>query len=164
MALRMVVQTLCSADQREYLLAVDVLVDAIEHGRADAEGLAPHVRSDLALVKTSRLAARLTALAAAGPLQRTVVRDLLDSTVDALAALPGRAHTPLLELFDELSAQSGVGVQSEAARTFLATLTGSSKAAKAAKALLGRDGEPPDEEARLALEARLRRAEHWVGA
>ena len=43
-------------------------------------------------------------------------------------------------------------------------ITGSSKAAKAAKSLLARDGEPPPHEATLALEARVRRAERWLSA
>ena len=66
--------------------------------------------------------------------------------------------------FDELSAQTGTRVRSEAARAFLASITGSGQAAKAAKALLARDGDPPAEERALALAARLRRAERWLNA
>ena len=65
-------------------------------------------------------------------------------------------------LLDELCAQTGTGVRDEAARAFLASLSGSGKGAKAAKVLLARDGEPPDQERTLALAARVRRAERWL--
>ena len=91
-----------------------------------------------------------------------MIRDLLDAIVPALESLATRAYTPLLEPFAELCAQTNTGPG--ASRTFLATITGSSKAAKAAKSLLARDGEPPPHEATLALEARVRRAERWLSA
>ena len=90
------------------------------------------------------------------------MRELLGASVDVLATLPPRTYGALLVPFNELCAQTGTRVN--ASRAFLTTLTGSSKAAKAAKSLLARDGDPPEEERTLALEARLRRAERWARA
>ncbi|MDA0183057.1 DUF6493 family protein [Solirubrobacter phytolaccae] len=154
LALRLLVQALGSAYDREHIAAVDVLIAGIQDGRVDATALPP---DDLARIKPNRLAARLQTVADGGPLQRAVVRDFLDAHV---AAVPERPAA-LLVLFDELSAQTGVGPQRS--RAYLETLSGTSKAAKAAKALLARAGEPPPVEAELALAARVRRAQRWMG-
>ena len=61
-----------------------------------------------------------------------------------------------------MSAQTGTRVH--ASRAFLQTLKGSSAAAKAARSLLAREDAAPEEERRLALAARLRRAERWADA
>jgi hypothetical protein len=79
-----------------------------------------------------------------------------------MAALPPRTYGALLVPFDELCAQTGARV--DASRPFLQTLKGSSAAAKAARSLLAREGEPPPEERALELAARLRRAERWRDA
>ena len=87
------------------------------------------------------------------------MRDLLDAIVDALP----RTYAALVVPFDELRAQTGTRVRNEAARTFLASITGSGQAAKAAKALLARDGDPPAEERALLMDAPAR-AERWLSA
>ncbi len=165
-ALRLATLALCSSVEGEHIVAVDLLVAAIADGRADADALAPSLRADLArgLIIPNRLGTRLSIIATAGTLHRAVVRNLLDAIVAALADRPPRTYAALVVPFDELSAQTGSRVRSVAARAFLASITGSGQAAKAAQGLLARDGDPPPEERTLALEARLRRAERWLSA
>jgi hypothetical protein len=152
LTLRFVVLALGSRVPEEHLLAVDLLVAAIDDGRVDAPALAPS-RADLPVIKPNRLAARLQTVAEAGPLQRAIVRDFLDATIDGVGARPG----PLLVLFDELCAQTDSGpVRS---REHLRTLSH-----KAAKSLVKREGAPPAAEAQLALAARVRRARRWRDA
>ncbi|WP_121249331.1 DUF6493 family protein [Solirubrobacter pauli] len=146
LTLRFLVLALGSGAPVEHLLAVDVLIAAIEDGRVDA--LPPE---DVDMLKPNRLAARLTTIAEAGPLHRAVVRELLDASIHLVPARSG----PLLVLFDELCAQTGVGPTH--ARAHLGTLKH-----KAAKALLRREGTPPPQEAQLALAARVRRARRWM--
>jgi hypothetical protein len=148
LALRLAVLALGSCSPFDHLLAVDLLIAAIEDGRVDA--LPP---DDILLIKPNRLATRLQSIAEAGPLHRAVVREFLDAGIDRVQARPG----PLLVLFDELCAQTGTGPR--AARAHLAALTH-----KAAKALVKRTGDPPEIEAQLALAARARRARRWMNA
>ncbi len=162
LALTLTIRALCSSSAPEHLSAADLLIAAIDDGRVDAPARVPILREELPRVMANRLGPRLADVAGAGPLQRAVVRDVLDATVDAMAALPPRTYGALLVPFDELSAQTGTRVQ--ASRAFLQTLKGSSAAAKAARSLLAREGAAPEEERRLALAARLRRAERWADA
>ena len=148
LTLRLVVVALGSLDERERLLAVDVLIAAIEDGRVDALPT-----DDVSHIKPNRLAARLHAVAAAGPWHAAVVREFLDAAIHLVGARPG----PLLVLFDELCAQTGTGPR--ASREHLVALKH-----KAARSLVARQGDPPPDEARLALAARARRARRWVDA
>jgi hypothetical protein len=153
LAVRFVTLALAFEDAEDRLVATDVLIAAIEDGRVDAHGLIPHLRMDLPFMLATRVAKPLTTIAAAGALHRAVVREALDATIDRVSEKPG----PLLVLFDELCAQSGVG--SRRSREHLRTLKH-----KAARALLEREGDPPEGEAQLALAARVRRAERWLEA
>jgi hypothetical protein len=164
LAIRLLTVALCALEASVHMLAADVVIAAIEDGRLDAAGLAAPLTQDLStgILPTNRLGTRLATIAKAGPLHAAVIRDVLDAIVPALEPLATRTYAPLLEPFAELCAQTYTGP--DASRTFLATIAGSSKAAKAAKALLGRDGEPPPHEGTLALEARVRRAERWLSA
>ncbi|MDA0174454.1 DUF6493 family protein [Solirubrobacter taibaiensis] len=146
LAVRLIVLALGSIVQREHLLATDVLIAGIEDGRIDTLPI-----DDVGRLKPNRLAARLTNVAAAGPLQRAVVRDFLDASIDRVTVRPG----PLLVLFDELCAQTHTGPRHS--REHLRTLTH-----KAAKALVQRTGDPPGSEAQFALAARARRAYRWM--
>ncbi|MDA0183054.1 DUF6493 family protein [Solirubrobacter phytolaccae] len=148
LTVRFLVLALGSGAPGEHLLAVDVLIAAIEDGRVDA--LPP---DDVGLIKPNRLAARLTTIAEAGPLHGAVVRELLDASIHLVPARSG----PLLVLFDELCAQTSTGPRRS--REHLRT-----SKHKAAKALLNRHGDPPAEEAQLALAARARRARRWMAA
>ncbi|MDA0174455.1 DUF6493 family protein [Solirubrobacter taibaiensis] len=152
LTVRFIVLALASAVAEEHLLAADLLIAAIDDGRLDAAALEPS-RVDLPVIKPNRLAARLQTVAETGPLQRAVVRDFLDATVDAVTARPG----PLLVLFDELCAQTDTGPARS--REYLRTLSH-----KAAKSLVKREGDPPAAEAQLALAARVRRARRWMAA
>lgn len=146
MTLRLIVVALGSLDERERLLAVDVLIAAIEDGRIDALPT-----EDVPHIKPNRLAGRLQPVAAAGPLQAAVARDFLDAAVHLVPARPG----PLLVLFDELCAATGTGPRH--AREYLATLK-----QKQARALLARAYAPSEAEERLRLAARARRAHRWM--
>jgi hypothetical protein len=146
LTLRLLVVALGSHAPAEHLLAVDVLVTAIEDGRVDALPV-----DDVALIKPNRLAPRLQSIAQAGPLPRAVVRDFLDAAAEHFPPRSG----PLLVLFDELCAQTHTGPQRS--RAFLQTLNH-----KAAKSLLKHEGAAA--EAHLALAARVRRAERWMAA
>lgn len=148
LAIRLVTLALGAAPERVHLLAVDVLIAGIEDGRIDALPL-----DDVACMNPIRLADQLRVVADAGPLQRAVVREFLDASIHLIPARPG----PLLVLFDELCAQTGTGPRH--AREHLTTIKH-----KAANALLQRVGSPPAEEARLALAARVRRAQRWLAA
>ena len=79
---------------------------------------------------------------------------------------PIRGLHALLEPLNELAADAGAAVAHPAARELLASLTGSSNAAKLAKALLARDGASrhADAAARQAAEARIERARRWAAA
>ncbi len=154
LALRLAVLTLCSSDQREQLLATDLLIAGIADGRIDAPALIE--ATDVSLVLANRLAGRLAIVARSGPLHAAVARDLLDGVAHALGPRP----LPVLALLDELCAQTGAGVRDQRTRAYLATLAGASKTAKTAKALLARDGDPDD--GPLLLAARVRRAERWL--
>jgi hypothetical protein len=158
--LRFTLLALCSGAEREHLVAADLLIAAIEDGRADAPALIGHLRSDLELVLTNRLGPRLAAIARAGPLHRAVIRDTLDGVVDRLEPRPRRTYAALLTVLDELCAQTDTRVVHS--RAFLQTLSGSSKAAKAAASLLKREGDPPADEPDLLLAARVRRARRWL--
>jgi hypothetical protein len=148
LSLRVAVLALGSREPVDHLLAVDLLIAAIDDGRVDA--LPP---DDVGLLKPNRLAVNLTRIAESGPLQRVVVRELLDASIHLVPARFG----PLLVLFDELCAQTGTGPR--ASRDHLATL-----GHKAAKALVKRGGEPAEQEAQLAFAARVRRARRWSDA
>ena len=71
----------------------------------------------------------------------------------------------LLELLLELSIECGEAITTEETRQYLESFKGSSKAAKAAKALLALEERNPAEArkaaALIALEARIERAERW---
>jgi hypothetical protein len=146
--LRVAVLALGSREPVDHLLAVDLLIAAIDDGRVDA--LPP---DDVGLLKPNRLAASLTRIAEAGPLQRVVVRELLDASIHLVPARLG----PLLVLFDELCAQTGTGPR--VSRDHLGTL-----GHKAAKALMKRAGDSAEQEAQLAFAARVRRARRWIDA
>ena len=90
LALTLAIRALCSSSAPEHLSAADLLIAAIEDGRVDAPALVPILREELPRVMPNRLGPRLADVAGAGPLQRAVVRDVLDATVDAMAALPPR--------------------------------------------------------------------------
>ncbi|MDA0183055.1 DUF6493 family protein [Solirubrobacter phytolaccae] len=145
LGIRLAVLALGSFAERERLLGADLLIAGIEDGRIDRLPIL-----DAARLKPNRLATGLGNVATAGPLPRALVRAFLDATEPRAA--------PLLVLFDELCAQTHTGPV--AARAHLGTLTGSSKAAKAARSLLAREGNEDVES--LVLAARALRAQRWM--
>ena len=146
---------LCSDVREEHLTAVDLLIAAIDDGRVDAAALVAALREDLArglITEPARPAAddgRRRRPAPPRGRARPARRDVSD-----LAALEPRTYAALLVPFDELCAQTGTGVHARRARSW-PTLTGSSKAAKAARSLLARDGEPPPRRAHARARGRV---------
>jgi hypothetical protein len=102
LALRLALASLAHDDEPVRLAATDLLIAAIEDGRADADALIPHLREDLPLLLTNRLTPRLTDIAAAGGLHAVVVRDALAATIHVATKRPG----PLRRLLKELQAQT----------------------------------------------------------
>ena len=113
----------------------------------------------------NRLADSLREIARLSPLHAWTVARLATDVVAGFEELPRDAHhvlTLLLELLTEL----GLGLD-ETACTPLEALKGSSKTAKAAKALLALEGvgnaSKMQQAAVQVLEARVSRAERWAG-
>nr|MDQ3611051.1 hypothetical protein [Actinomycetota bacterium] len=103
----------------------------------------------------ARLAGAFEQAAAAGPLQALVVRRA------ALAALPkhdpaARGLSTLLEVLLDLCTAAGEAVQGPA-RGWLAELTGSSKAARAGKAMLAVQGRGATQQRAAVKQAHARR-------
>ena len=166
---------LTSKEPREVALATDVLIAALEDGRVTGGMLGKSMRQLCHKLhnrkykwrphraKAARWAKTLGEAARVSPLHAEEVRIAIehaiafDSPADAL-----KDQGELFSLLRELCAVANCGVQNPTARTFLATYTGSSKAAKLARACLACTGETSrhGESARAqALDARLRRAE-----
>ncbi|RKQ91591.1 hypothetical protein C8N24_1414 [Solirubrobacter pauli] len=102
LALRLALVSLAHQDEVVRLAATDLLIAAIDDGRADAPALIPHLREDLPLLLTNRLTPRFTDIAATGVLHAVVVRDALAATIDVVTKRPG----PLRRLLGELEAQT----------------------------------------------------------
>ena len=147
--------------------AVDATLNAIGDGRLDGVSLGapfPRLAQLEDFTQPARLAGSLRTVARETTLHAETVRVALEHMV-ALDRAPRGIHA-LLDLLNELCADAGAAVTLPAARAFLETFSGSSKAAKLAKALLQREGASrlADEAARIAAAARVGRARGWAGA
>jgi hypothetical protein len=153
-------------DPAESGLAVDACIASIADGRFDPE---PFGRTMLqlwpsGLVKLSRWTKTLEPVARASPLHATAVRLAIETALRGDAKKAPKDLQSLLGLLQELVHETGTPAGPEA-RAFLSQVSGSGKAAKAAKAILAYSGETPAE--RLAeimqavVEARLDRARRW---
>ena len=99
------------------------------------------------------------------PLHRQVVRGALERAIAGEKTVVPQNIGALLELLLELSIECGEAIGTDETRHYLASFKGSSKAAKAAKALLTLEERHPAEArkaaALMALEGRIERAERW---
>lgn len=118
----------------EHLLAVDAAIAAIEDGRLGGDNLGRVLGEILVQpqVKLGRYATTLATVADVSDAHAAVVFVALDAAVPRTVRKAPRDLGRLLELLEQLCARLDAGV-SESARSALARLKGSSKAAKAAR-------------------------------
>jgi hypothetical protein len=148
-------------------LATDALIAGIEDGRFNSEALGA-VMADLlpsGMVKAARWAKVLQNTAQPSPLHKASVHALIERTLRGDAAKAPRDLQALLELFHELSVETGAAVADTACREFLQGLGSGGKTGKLTKALLSlrEASERPllAEAGRCALLRRVERAERW---
>lgn len=153
----LIATALATKETGQRRMAVDVVVQAVDDGRLDADALADGLMRATGWTAPARLAGTLEEAAAAGPLQALVVRR---ATLRALPEhdLGARGLSALLEVALDLCTAAGEAVP-EAARPWLGRLTGSSKAARAAKALLAVEGRGAAQQRAAAEQALSRRAD-----
>jgi hypothetical protein len=150
-------------------LGRDALIAAIEDGRLDGEGLAQPMTLLLPsdVVAHSRWVAAFRDAARVSPLHMVVLRDALEAAAPALPASPANRLVPFLELLLEWSVETGAAISREDARARLKDVSGSGKAAKLARSLIGLARQPQNPVRRAAglrtLESRLKRAERYDG-
>lgn len=145
-------------------VAVDVCVDAVDDTRLIGPALGAtagaHLRLDL--VSATRLAAALRVVGDVSDLHAAFVRGTIDAAI--IEGLPPTGGHALLSAMLEFCARHGAGPSDEAAAT-LATLTGASKAAKAARELLALVPREPSVDIETAVFARrVERAERYQRA
>jgi hypothetical protein len=161
---------LSAKEPGEHTLAADALAAAISDGRVDGQCLTPTLARLLttADIKLGRWAKVFGDVARISPLHAHIVRLTLENTLAAasksLADPPKDLHY-LLELLLELLAESGTAIVNPSTRDALTQMTGSGKAAKAAKSLLAVQPEPDVASifdiVRPALQGRIERARRW---
>ncbi len=138
MARLLLATAMATKEAAQRRLAVDVVIQAVGDGRLDTDALAEGLVGAAAWTAPARLAGTFEEAASAGPLQALVVRRA------GLAVLPehdpaARGLSALLEILLDLCTLAGAAVEGPA-RPWLGRLTGSSKAARAATALLAVEG------------------------
>jgi hypothetical protein len=123
----------------ERTLATDVLVAAIQERRVEAAALGGTLARlyDGRVVKGSRIAASLTQVASVSTEHAEGVAACIEHVLAGLQGpAPADLH-PVLGVLSDLLASLGRGLDVGAARTYLAGLQGSGKAAALAKSLVG---------------------------
>ncbi len=153
----------------EHLLAIDVMIAAIEDGRVGSDNLGAVCARLLpsGFIKAGRWAKTLGEVARASSAHALVVKLILEACLEGEVADKGRDFAKLLGLLQEISAELSVGIASDSARAFLATLHGTNKAAKTAKALLRmqtKDGTLLRNACDELLSFRIRAARQWEPA
>ena len=149
---------LAAKEPGEHGLAIDAAICAIEDGRLGTDNLG-HVMAQLlptGLVMPPRWAKTLAEVARISPVHAAVVQGSLQRSFRGDPGKMPRNFAKLLELAKELSVQLEQGIFDEEARDFLARFTGSSKAAKTAKALLAIPLDESFEASRPVLEEAIR--------
>jgi len=136
MGLMLLVTVLAAKEPGEHGLATDAAIAAIEDGRLGSDNFGAMLARLLGtgLVKAARWANTLAQVARASEAHAAVVKLSLEHCLKFIND-PPRDYVKLLELLKELCVQLNHGVASEH-RVVLAAVKGSSKLAKAAKALL----------------------------
>ena len=165
-ALVLVALGLAARDPTEQALAVDALETALVDGRTNGLALGAEidwlVREQIAA--PARLAATLTRLAGTSDLHAREVADAIERVIRFEAAKPPRGLHALLGLLLELRSATSTAVSDPRAIACLSAVTGSSKLAAHARALLALPpGSAPAESGqRERLRWRVERAERWM--
>ena len=151
----------------EHGLAADITIQAINDGRVGTDSLATILTTAVTSghFNLSRLTKRLQDIAGVSELHAYVVMSSVETSLAAIDVkqLP-RGTGDLVELLLEFGVQMGRGIESPECRSFLESMTGSNKAAKAAKQLLAVETQGFDAEGvlLLAIENRISRLEEWA--
>ncbi len=168
MALLVLVLELAAKEPGEQGFATDIAVAAINDGRLDGIKLGSLMAELLptGLIKAARWAKSLADVARSSPLHAEVVRVAVSRSLRGnIKKLPKDLHA-LVDLLKELVAETETPVDADA-RNFLTRISGSTKLAKATKAILACDGSPDParhvEIQRTVVEQRIARVERWVG-
>jgi hypothetical protein len=157
------------SDPGDRQLAADLLIDTIEAGKLDGAMISAAIVTlfDHGALRPRRMTPCLTQAAQSSPLHAQTIRQALERSLHRLAAMPRDMHL-LLELYYELSVEAKEAVTDPDYRSFLASIDGTGRAAKAAKKLSAlEEGDPLPHRraaAALALAGRVERAERWAGA
>lgn len=168
MAYLMLCIGLLTADTDSRAAATDAFIEGIPDGRAHPTPMADVLCKILegGWVKLNRLAESLQEVAGISPLHAWTAASVLNRVVATFEPMPRNAHH-ILDLLLQLLTDLGLELD-DFARAPLALVTGSSKTAKAAKALLAlksvENSARMQQATVLALEARVDRAERWSGA
>ncbi len=138
MGLLLLVVGLAAKEPGEHGLAIDAAICAIEDGRLGSDNLGAMLARILptGLVMPPRWAKTLGEIARISPVHAAVVHGALQHSFRGDPSKMPRNYAKLLELAHELSIELEQGIDDELARDFLASIKGSSKAAKVAKTLL----------------------------
>ena len=156
----------CSRDADARGIALDAMISAIDDGRCTGEALGRVLLTLHAhgILKLNRLGDALREVARISALHASVVGRLLATFITGLEEVPKRDMHHPLELLLEVLVQAEAPTPPEC-RPALAQVTGSGKAAKAAKALRARTAPaslPPRQSVfDLALQGRMARARRY---
>lgn len=166
MARALLVRSLSAKAATMRLPAIDIVVAAVEEGRIVGPELGDTVARywHAGSIVPARLAGALTEIARVSRLHADAVRRVIEQAVTR--GVPSQGAYALLELLLEVASRLGTGVTDEVARGILASLQGSSKAARAGRAAadLPRGAKPADvtHEALAARVSRAERYQAWV--
>ncbi|MEM6551695.1 MAG: DUF6493 family protein [Planctomycetota bacterium] len=158
---------LVSVDAEVKGLVLDALIEGIADGRVHPKPLGQTLArlAPSGWLKLNRLTANLEETARVSPLHALVVADALTTMLPGFTELPRDAHHAL-GLLHRLLTQVGLPL-ADPVRPLLEPVKGSSKTAKLAKALLQQQAEAATADyataLHAALDARVTRAERWVG-
>ena len=157
---------LAAGDPTEQALAIDALETALVDGRTNGSALGAEidrlVREQIAA--PTRLAATLTRLAGTSDLHAREVATTIERLIRFEAARPPRGLHALLALLLELRSATATAIADPQAIACLSLLSGSSKAATHARALLALvpGSATSSHSDRERLRWRVERAERWL--
>ncbi len=138
MGMLLLILGLAAKEPGEYGLATDAAITAIEDGRLGSDNFGEMLIQILptGLIKPGRLYKTLKDISGVSAVHSAVVKLSLEQCLTGNIKEMPRDFGKLLELLNELCIDLQHGVGSDEHRAFLKQITGTSKAAKAAKAIL----------------------------
>ena len=155
---------LAAKEPGEYGLATDAAILSISDGRLGTDNLGGWLSEYLPseFFNSSRLAKRFTDIAAVSDLHAYVTFRAFEQTLCGDPKKQPRGMADLIELMVELGTQLEIGVVDQGPRKFLGGFNGSTKLAKAAKALLELENLSDSQSVvAQAIDERVQRLEAW---